>query len=384
MSRLEELIQEYCPDGVEYLALWKITSWDKQFNSVKKEKQPTKENFKHVSSKIIKELKCNGNVILLSTGMFEGTTTLEKAQNYLNEGEVIAIPSGGNATVKYNKGKFVDSGNLLASTNQNTKYVYYCLLNNLEFIQNCYRGSGIKHPDMSKILELEIPVPPLPVQQEIVHILDSFTTLTAELEARKKQYEFYKCKLLNTPGEMKQLDDVAKFGTGSKPTSIITIFNNNLYEYINAGTTNSGYSERANRKGNAITTPSRGQGGIGFVGYQENDFWLGPLCYAIYSKDEKIINPKYLYYELVSKTDEILKRKNTGGVPSLNGCDLKTIPINVPSIEQQNEIVCILDNFYKICNDISSGLPAEIEARQKQYEYYRDKLLTFKRLDGDE
>ena len=226
------------------------------------------------------------------------------------------------------------------------------------------------------------------VQCEIVHILDDFTLLSAELsaelKARKKQYEYYKNSLLNINGEKKKLGEIANFKTGSKPKKIFEEKNNNYFEYINAGTTNSGYVEQANFRKNAVTTPSRGQGGIGFVGYQTKDFWLGPLCYAIYANDDSVLNNKYLYYELSSKADEILKRKNTGGVPSLNGCDLKTIPINIPPINEQIKIVKILDKFEKLCNDISEGLPAEIEARQKQYEYYRDKLLTFKELKVNE
>ena len=174
-----------------------------------------------------------------------------------------------------------------------------------------------------------------------------------------------------------KLDDVANFKTGSKPELVSEEPLSDGYEYINAGTTNSGYTYKANRKSGAVTTPSRGQGGIGFVGYQNRDFWLGPLCYAIYAKDTNVILSRYLYYELLSRKDEILKRKNEGGVPALNGADLKTIPIRLPSLSEQERIVSILDRFDALCNDLSAGLPAEIEARQKQYEYYRDKLLSF-------
>ena len=149
------------------------------------------------------------------------------------------------------------------------------------------------------------------------------------------------------------------------------------YEYINAGTTNSGYTNLANSDGDAITTPSRGQGGIGFVGYQKNPFWLGPLCYKIVSLENQLLT-KYLYYYLVCHNDVILKLKNTGGVPALNRQDLISIMIPIPPIKIQQHIISILDRFDTLVNDISQGLPAEIEARRKQYEYYRDKLLTFK------
>ena len=153
-----------------------------------------------------------------------------------------------------------------------------------------------------------------------------------------------------------------------------------MYEYINAGTTNSGFATDYNCSGDTVTTPSRGQGGIGYVGFQNNDFWLGPLCYKIQSKNKAILINKYLYYYLSNNSDKILSLKKEGGVPALNGSDLGTILIPIIPYSEQERIVSILDRFDKLCNDISEGLPAEIEARRKQYEYYRDKLLSFEEV----
>lgn len=395
MNRIDELIKKLCPNGVEYRPIWSLTAWDKKFNGVDKEKQKKVISYKYyLSTDFTKVEKKNGNIKYISTGISgdDRYTTEELAGDYIADGEVVCIPWGGTPNVKYHKGKFVTGDNRIAtSLNVNTlsnKFLYYWMQSKINVISKFYRGSGIKHPSMKDVLDMNIAVPPLEVQCEIVHILDDFTLLSAELsaelKARKKQYEYYKNSLLNINGEKKKLGEIANFKTGSKPKKIFEEKNNNYFEYINAGTTNSGYVEQANFRKNAVTTPSRGQGGIGFVGYQTKDFWLGPLCYAIYANDDSVLNNKYLYYELSSKADEILKRKNTGGVPSLNGCDLKTIPINIPPINEQIKIVKILDKFEKLCNDISEGLPAEIEARQKQYEYYRDKLLTFKELKVNE
>ena len=149
------------------------------------------------------------------------------------------------------------------------------------------------------------------------------------------------------------------------------------YEYINAGTTNSGYTKVSNCEGDTVTTPSRGQGGIGYVGYQKNPFWLGSLCYKIKSKNCGIVLNKYLYYYLSCFNEKILAYKKEGGTPSVNASDLVNIIVDVPSIDEQNRIVKMIDRFDTLCNDISSGIPAEIEGRRKQYEYYRDKLLSF-------
>ena len=236
------------------------------------------------------------------------------------------------------------------------------------------------------VLNYQVPVPPLPVQSEIVKILDNFTELVAELvaelAARKKQYEYYRDKLLSddmgASGIVwRTLGEIADIKTGRKPK---TVLEEGLFEYINAGTSNSGYTNDFSFPGDTVTTPSRGQGGIGFVGYQKNPFWLGPLCYGIRTKDPGVICNRFLYHFLCSNSEKITQKKNEGGTPALNLVDLQTIQIPLFSLPDQQHIVAILDRFDALCNDMTSGLPAEIEARQKQYEYYRDKLLMFRPL----
>lgn len=176
------------------------------------------------------------------------------------------------------------------------------------------------------------------------------------------------------------LGDIADIHTGTKPEKILE--NVAQCEYINAGTTNSGYTSISNCEGDCITTPSRGQGGIGSVGYQSNSFWLGPLCYCIRSKDDRVVN-KYLYYYLSMNKSKILELKKEGGVPAVNRSDLQNVMVKIPTLDKQKEIVEILDKFDSLCNDLTAGLPAEIEHRQKQYEFYRDKLLNFKDIEED-
>ena len=174
------------------------------------------------------------------------------------------------------------------------------------------------------------------------------------------------------------MGEVATIKTGTKPNEIMEEPSD--YAYINAGTSNSGYTNSPNCMGDTVTTPSRGQGGIGFVAYQEKPFWLGPLCYKIVSNNQTIVLNKYLYYYLKCNNDRILQYKKEGGTPAVNVSDLIRISIEFPDINDQHRIIAILDRFDTICNDISKGLPAEIEGRRKQYEYYRDKLLSFTHL----
>lgn len=118
---------------------------------------------------------------------------------------------------------------------------------------------------------------------------------------------------------------------------------------------------------------------MGFVGYQTSRFWCGPLCYAVRSKRSDIMI-KYIYYYLCSHKTDILGLVREGGTPAINKSELAGLRIRVPSFGEQRRIVSILDRFDKLINDLSSGLPAEIEARRRQYEHYRDRLLSFDEL----
>ena len=205
MSKLDQLIKELCPDGVEFRPLWSVTIWDKRFNAVSKNKQPKVDNYKYLLAKDLFSLEVEGgDVFLLSTGEQTGWTTEELAGDYIKEGEVVTIPWGKSRAVtdciKYYKGKFVTADNRIATSNDTSvlinRYLYFWIMSRGEEIDSYYRGSGIKHPDMAKVLDMKIPVPPIEVQREIVRILDNFTELTAELTARKKQYEYYRDQLL--------------------------------------------------------------------------------------------------------------------------------------------------------------------------------------------
>lgn len=214
MSKLSDMIAELCPNNVEYVPLWSVTIWDKKFNSVDRKKQPKSINYPYLLAKDLFALEVeNGNVFLLSTGEQTGWTTVELAGDNMCEGEVVTIPWGKSRAVidciKYYNGKFVTADNRIMTSNDKSKlsnkYLYYWILTKGKEIDTFYRGSGIKHPDMSKVLELKIPIPPLEIQEEIVRILDEYSNavtklkaeLEKELELRKKQYEYYRDKLLS-------------------------------------------------------------------------------------------------------------------------------------------------------------------------------------------
>ena len=288
-----------------------------------------------------------------------------------------------------------------------------------EYCAYCFSTSNIRNTIIKKstyttraltngtsLSQIEIPLPPLEVQKRIVEVLDNFEKicndlnigLPAEIEARQKQYEFYRnflltfkienCTLPKTR-QHKTRQDIIKlfmyiFGyIELELGEILKIKNGSDYKKFNIGNIpvyGSGgiinYIDTYIYDKESVLIPRKGS--IGNLFYVDKPFWtVDTIFYTVIDKD--VVISKYLYYYL-SKMN--LEKLNTaGGVPSLTQTVLNKILISLPSLEEQERIVDILDRFDKLCNDISEGLPAEIEARQKQYEYYREKLLTFKNIN---
>lgn len=367
MTKLDELIAELCPDGVEYKKLGDAVSVERGKRVVKSQLSEFQGFPVYQNSLVPLGYHVESN--------YSANTTF-------------VIMAGAAGEIGYSNEDFWaadDCFSIVCPDSISDRYIYHILLQNQATLKAQVRKASIPRLSRTALDKLNIPVPPLPVQREIVRILDNFTDLTAdltaELTARKKQYEFYRDKLLavkSVGSDVVLLGDIASIHTGSKPDKILDTISE--YEYINAGTSNSGYAEQPNCDEDTVTTPSRGQGGIGYIGYQSKPFYLGPLCYAIRSKSQEFMINKYIYHWLISHSSDILTLKNEGGTPALNKTDLAKIKIVAPPLSIQQRIVNVLDNFDAICSDLNIGLPAEIEARQKQYEYYRDKLLSFKEL----
>ena len=403
MSKLEELIQELCPDGVEYKPFFDIAKYIRGVTYNKScEVTDGSDGYKLLRANNITLANNSLNLDDIKTINF-GVKV--KDEQFLKKDDIL-ICAGSGSKDHIGKVAFISEdmkytfGGFMGVIRANIKFIspryLYHILTSKMFKEHLYKISDANSTTINNInnntwKKFFVPIPPLEVQKEIVRLLDNFTAKTAELqdklneelETRKKQYEYYRSLLLNAnkSNTVMKLGDVADVGVGNKPVEILN--DSTDYEYINAGTTNSGYTHEWNCSGDTVTTPSRGQGGIGFVGYQSNNFWLGPLCYKIKSNKDWVTT-KYLYYILSNSTEELLSLKKTGGVPALNRSDLIQMKISIPSLEEQNHIVDILDQFDSTYNNLKITLPTEIESRQKQYEFYRDKLLTFKELNESE
>ncbi|EFH7639990.1 restriction endonuclease subunit S [Escherichia coli] len=266
------------------------------------------------------------------------------------------------------------------------RYCYHFLMNMQQQLHEFKSGGGVPHVyprDVSPIL-IPIPCPDTPekslaIQSEIVRILDKFTALTAELTAeldmRKKQYNYYRDQLLSfKEGEVewKTLGEVAQFKRGTAitqkqttPGEIPVVANGPIPTYFHS---------ESNRQGETIVIARSGA----YAGYVS--FWNQPIfltdAFSVHS-DLKIVKPKFIYHVLQNKQEHIHAMKKGAGVPHVRVKEFETYDIPIPPITEQERIVSILDKFDTLTNSITEGLPREIELRQKQYEYYRDLLFSF-------
>lgn len=288
------------------------------------------------------------------------------------------------------------------------RFLFYYLQSIESTIKSNVRKAGIPTLDKKYIDKILIPVPQLSIQEEIVEILDKFTTLEAELEAeleaRRKQYEYYRNKLLdfsvlNRGGQLLNnvifmtLGELGVFTRGSGlqkkdfvPSGIGCIHYGQIYTYY--GTfTNSTISFVSPEFANRSRRAKRGDLIIATTSENDEDVckavaWLGEEEIAV-SSDACVfshsINPKYVAYFFQSDHFQMQKKKYITGtkVRRVNANDLTKIFIPVPPIEEQERIVSILDEFDTLTTSVNEGLPKEISLRRKQYEYYRNQLLSF-------
>ena len=272
----------------------------------------------------------------------------------------------------------------------------------------CIKYQSLEHSRqwISKYSQIEIPLPPIEVQTEIVRILDKFTSLEAKLEAelkaeldcRKRQYEYYRDKLFsfdNVGGqevEWKKMSEVCKnICSGGTPlTSKPEYYDGNIpwlrtqeVDYCEIHSTLRNITQLGLENSSAKMIPANcvivAMYGATAAKVAINKI---PLCTnqacCNLEIDEKQALVRYVY-QWICKQYEVLKAMGEGSQHNINARKVKDFEIPIPSLEEQRRIVNILDRFESLTTSLQSGLPAEISARRQQYEYYRDKLLTFKR-----
>ena len=391
MNRVNELIKEYCPDGVPFQKVKDVY---------------TRVKGTPITAGKMKEIACDDGEIRIFAG---GKTIIDAHEKDIPKANITRVPavlvqSRGVIDVVYYDKPFTFKNEMWAYTSEDivsVKFLYYVLKNSIQTFRDAASGTGSLPQISLKVTEeFMLPVPPLEVQREIVHILDSFTLLTAELTAeltaRKKQYEFYRDELLSVKKNIPivKLGDVAtEFyrGSGIKRDEV-TDTGIPCVRYGEIYTTYNTWFDKcvSYTKLDFVKSPKYFENGdilFAITGESVEDIaksvaYIGhEKCLAggdiVVMKHNQ--NPRYLAHVLA--TTEARMQKSKGKVKSKvvhsNVPSIKEIQIPLPSLEIQEKYANVLDNFEAICTDLNIGLPAEIEARQKQYEYYRDLLLTF-------
>jgi len=416
LSKIFDLINKLCPNGVEYKELGEVS---KTFAGG----TPSSTNNDYYNGDIpwLRSGEINFNVINKTYKSITKLGLEKSSARWIKEKSVLLAMTG--ATVARSAVNLIpltaNQSVCAIEPNENIldyKFLYYCFAN--DYLNLKSLGQGVLTSlNLAIIKKIKIPIPPLEVQEEIVRILDNFTPLVgeledalkAELEARKKQYEYYREKLIipkeingkwflnGKEIEWKKLGDVGEFIRGNglqkkdfTESGVGCIHYGQIYTYYNtyAYKTKSFVSIEFAKKLKKART-----GDIVIATTSENVedvckavAWLGNDEIAI-SGDACIfkhnMNPKYLAYYFKTKSFFNQKKSYVTGtkVMRVSGANLAKIHVPIPTLSEQQRIVEILDKFDTLVNDLSIGIPAEIEARQKQYEYYRGKLLSFKKLD---
>lgn len=377
MSRLDELISQYCPNGVPFKKVKNVY---------------TRVKGTPITAGKMKEIACDNGEIRIFAG---GKTIIDAHEKDIPKANITRVPavlvqSRGVIDVVYYDKPFTFKNEMWAYTSEDivsVKFLYYVLKNSIQTFRDAASGMGSLPQISLKVTEeFMLPVPPLEVQCEIVHILDNFTELTAELTAkltaeltaRKKQYEFYRNSLLDKDDsiEMMELGELCDISSGGDvPKGNWSKEKTEKYNvpiYSNGVDDNGlyGYTDTPKITKNAVTIAGRGAGcGNSFI--RREPYY--PVIRLLSLVPNEKINVDYLYHCI----QRIEFKIPQGGIPQLTVSMVAKYKIPVPKKEVQEQIVSTLNNFETICTDLSIGLPAEIEARKKQYEYYRDKLLSF-------
>ena len=412
MSRLREMINGLCPDGVEYRKLGEIAEIIRGNGLQKKDfvdsgvgcihygQIYTKygafadETLTYVSPELAATLKkvSTGDLVVAITS--ENVEDVCKCVAWLGNDDIV---TGGHAAIVKHE--------------QNPKYLSYIFQTEEFFRQKRKYVIGTKVIEMSpkKLAEIVIPVPPLPIQNEIVKLLDNFTELTAELIAeltaelalRKKQYNFYRDSLLNFDQNDRDVEwktigmigDVTKLA-GFEFTKYVTYVETGKIIALR-GLNVKGKLDLTDVKyldGSDLTKLERSKlykddilftyvGTVGQVALVDCDdkYYLAPNVARI-RFDKEVVDPAYIRYFFQTEyfmRKQIEKYAKTSSMKNLTMENIRKFQVPIPPLETQAKIVSILDRFDTLTSDLTQGLPAEIAARKKQYEYYRDKLLTF-------
>ena len=372
MNKIDEMLERLCPEGIDFVKLGEVCEINRGVRVVKKDLHKVGPFPVYQNSMIPLGYSFNSN--------YPADTTF-------------VISAGSAGEVGYSSVDFWAADDCLCITCPkyiSNKFVYYNLVNKQYLLKSKVRKASVPRLSRSAVEKIEIPLPPIEVQNEIVRILDKFDSLAAELQAelqaRQKQYEYYRDKLLTftkigggTQGvTWMKMSEICKLQRGKVYSKDYLRNNKGNYPVFSSQTMNNGELGRIatyDFDGTYLTWTTDGAY-AGTIFKRKGKFSITNVCGIISMKSDLVIMD-FLYYWLSLKAKDYVY---TGmGNPKLMSNQVENIIVPVPPLAEQERIAAILDRFERLTTDLQDGLPAEIKARQQQYEYYRERLLTFKR-----
>lgn len=395
MSKLQELINELCPNGVKFYMLREL-----------EENNYIKLGRGNIISK--EEIRNTPGDYPVYSSSIVGDGEIGRYGKYMFDDERItwSIDGGGKFFYRNNlKYSVTNVSGWIKVINEriiNTKYLYYSLINS--WTTQEYNYTKKAHPSVIRN-EYSIPVPPMEVQCEIVNTLDEFThtsanllaSLTAELENRKKQFKFYRNKLfekVKEKSEILKIQDISKkISSGGTPLTSVSEYYNGEIPWLRTQEVNFNeildteikITDLALKNSSAKMIPANcvivamygatvGKSGINKIPLTTNQ-----ACCNI-EVDETKVDYKYLFYWL-SERYEYIKSLGQGSQTNINSKIVKELEVPVLSLNEQKRVIEILDKYTKTTKEILESIPKEIKLRKQQYEYYRDQLLSFRKVE---
>ncbi|MFV0402207.1 MAG: restriction endonuclease subunit S [Oscillospiraceae bacterium] len=409
MTRLDQLISELCPDGVEHITLGDIATDMYRGTGIKRD-QVTESGTPCVR---YGEIYTTYGV-WFDTCVSHTDEAILTGKKYFEHGDILFAITGerveeiAKSCVYIGNEKCLAGGDVVVMKHdQDPKYMAYALATTDSQMQKS-KGkvkSKVVHSSIPALQAITIPLPLLPIQQEIARILDTFTALEAELEAelekRKTQYEYYRDELMigSESWESKKIIDLLcqpiSDGPHITPTfvssgipfiSVDSIWNGQIHFENKRGYITEEFDVECCKKYKPqkhdvyMVKSGSTTGKVAYVDTDERFNIWSPLAAMRVNKET---SPRFLFHLLQTKKvqEQVKTRASHGSQPNLGMRALEQFDVKIPPLPEQERIAAILDRFDALVNDITQGLPAEIAARRKQYEYYRDKLLTFPRKE---
>ena len=365
MSRIDDLVKELCPDGVMGVPLGDLCTFNRgrwiKASELHEGTIPVVTSSQNVSAWHDESNRRGETIVVASSGAYAGFVSFWNEPIYVSNAFSVD-PNESSGIVP--------------------KFLFHVLRRRQREINAMASVAGVPNVYGKDLARMVVQIPPLAVQREIVRILDQFTQLEAELEAelevRCRQYEYYRCREMRFSGSVARipLGELVQVKAGTAVSKRSIQENPGPYPVINSGREPLGYIGEYNTEDNPIGITSRGAG-AGSITWCEGRYYRGSLNYGVIIKGTNELDVRFLYHSLRNMQSELRALCSFQGIPALNKASLERLVLPLPDMAVQMKVVSILDKFDALVNDLNSGLPAEIAARRKQYEYYRDRLLTF-------